>query len=287
MLALRTVLVLAAMLYVVASQQVDSRAARRSFGRRHIREDEDVISELDSQERSIELNRLSVSSKEQKPSVAETSKSDSSDDADEDNVKESSQDQLFLSQHQARLKAMEDMFEKRQNRMQQSSQELNPISIGLGPPTGFGPKMGLQSPASLGTPNLPFAFGQLPHLLGLQGPSSPSGGVSGAPPPPPSSLAMPAVDGGSDADERISGEDENGDPPQLEPRIGPGGQKIWPKIFRFTDGRANLADFERQKKIRLSNLSHNGDNQIDPAPIIFDGRPLKRRSFLILHGGIF
>lgn len=304
MLSLQTLLAFFGVLCVYSElancHKVDPRAAR-SFGRRHTSEDEDVIGEIDSQERSIELNR--VSAIKDNPSDAITTTKPKQDQPNSDNeghnfsgggggdedehengAKESSQDQVFLSQHEARLKAMEDMFEKRQNRLQQSSQELNPISIGLEPPT-FGPKM-VQNGASLGTPNLPFAFGQLPHLLGLQGPM---GGVgrpaAGAPPTSP--LSSLPVDG-SDADERNTGEDENGgEPPQLEPRIGPGGQKIWPKIFRFTDGRANLADFERQKKIRLSNLSHNGDDQIDPAPVIFDGRPLKRRSFLILHGGIF
>lgn len=62
------------------------------------------------------------------------------------------------------------------------------------------------------------------------------------------------------------------------------GEKEWPKIFRFTDGRANLSEFEREKKIRLSKNNHV-DNQID-SQVIFDGRPLRRKSFLILHGGI-
>lgn len=71
--------------------------------------------------------------------------------------------------------------------------------------------------------------------------------------------------------------------PSIEAPIGATQpQKQWPKIFRFTDGRASLSDFEREKKL----YSRNNHHQLD-APIIFEGRQLKRKSFLILHGGIF
>lgn len=238
-----------------------------------------TVSDVDL-DKSLELNRTSIAATRALPGQQDRSDAE----ADSDN-EESSQDQVFLEQHQTHLKQLEDMFEKRQSSdrrrlvrpLQQSGQMLNPTLLGMNPPPVVGhfgqhPKMVNNPAAGLGTPNLPFAFGQLPHLLGLQGPSPGLGPVG----------PVGAVEG----EEGVS-EDENGTPPEIEPRIGPGGQKIWPKIFRFTDGRANLAEFERQKKVRLSQMSNNGENQIDAAPIIFDGRPLKRRSFLILHGGIF
>ncbi|UXI16158.1 soluble calcium-activated nucleotidase 1 [Sarcoptes scabiei] len=52
----------------------------------------------------------------------------------------------------------------------------------------------------------------------------------------------------------------------------------WPKIFRFTDGRINLHDFERDKKrTRIKFNSKTGKAMFH----------IKRDSFLILHGGTF
>ena len=52
----------------------------------------------------------------------------------------------------------------------------------------------------------------------------------------------------------------------------------WPKIFKFTHGRSNLFDFERDKKMGKIRFS----NEEDP---LYDG--VHRDSFLILHGGSF
>ena len=52
----------------------------------------------------------------------------------------------------------------------------------------------------------------------------------------------------------------------------------WPKIFRFTDGRINLYDFEKDKKIGRIKFSKDEDP-------LFDG--VRRDSFLILHGGTY
>jgi hypothetical protein len=51
----------------------------------------------------------------------------------------------------------------------------------------------------------------------------------------------------------------------------------WPKIFKFTDGRANLFEFEKQKK--LSKIKFNSKETY------FDN--ISRDSFLILHGGAY
>lgn len=52
----------------------------------------------------------------------------------------------------------------------------------------------------------------------------------------------------------------------------------WPKIFKFTDGRINLYDFEKDKKIGRIKFSKGEDP-------LFDG--VRRDSFLILHGGTY
>ncbi len=51
----------------------------------------------------------------------------------------------------------------------------------------------------------------------------------------------------------------------------------WPKIFKFTDGRASLYEFEKQKK--LSKIKFNSKETY------FDN--ISRDSFLILHGGAY
>lgn len=221
---------------------------------------------------------------------------------------------LIDHQHTSQIQAMHDLFERRQlnqhrhplHHQQQlpSSQELSPISIGLDPgvvsganspfnlppfsvPNHDGPvqvsphsKPALASAdnpldAGLG-PSLPFGLNPLPHLLGFQ--NAPFDGPQRGDQSAHSNhhAPMPNVDPDGANGGSVS---SNG--------LG-SGPKVWPKIFRFTDGRINLSEFEKQKKIRLSSKNqHNTDNHIESAPIMFDGRQLKRKSFLILHGGIF
>lgn len=206
---------------------------------------------------------------------------------------------LILDHHNSQLRAMHQLFERRQlnNHQQQqqqqlqASQELSPISIGVDPVTGAGspfnmnpfqvPHNEAQAPHSkplmsnvdnidqgLG-PSLPFGLNHLPHLLGFQSSSPFDGPQRGDQSAHSNHHALPS----SDSESVTS---------------SAGGQKVWPKIFRFTDGRISLEDFEKQKKIRLSNKNKLGtENHIESAPIMFDGRQLKRKSFLILHGGIF
>lgn len=52
----------------------------------------------------------------------------------------------------------------------------------------------------------------------------------------------------------------------------------WPKIFKFSDGRINLYEFEKDKKIGRIKFSKDEDP-------LFDG--VRRDSFLILHGGTY
>lgn len=209
-----------------------------------------------------------------------------------DSSQENPERNMFLDHHKSQLQAMHDLFERRQlnsPHQLQSSQELNPISIGLdsvqnapGPPFlppfqvpnhdvgSMGPlsKPAMASADNLDQglgPSLPFGLNPLPHLLGFQN---------------------QPFDGPQRGDQSAHS-NHHALPPSSDSDTS-SGQKIWPKIFRFTDGRINLADFEKQKKIRLSNKNqHNSDNHIESAPVIFDGRQLKRKSFLILHGGIF
>lgn len=51
----------------------------------------------------------------------------------------------------------------------------------------------------------------------------------------------------------------------------------WPKIFKFTDGRINLSDFEKDKKL--------GKVKFAKKEPLFDN--IRRDSFLILHGGTY
>lgn len=51
----------------------------------------------------------------------------------------------------------------------------------------------------------------------------------------------------------------------------------WPKIFKFTDGRINLNDFEKDKKLGRIKFTK-------PDPLFDD---VRRDSFLILHGGTY
>lgn len=223
---------------------------------------------------------------------------DEHDDESAENSQEVPERNLLMEQHNSQLQAMQDLFERRQlnNRQLQSSQELNPMSLGLdhvGPnaggspfsmppfavPNDAGPLAKPMANADnldqgLG-PALPFGLSPLPQLFGIQSPAfdGPQRGDQSA--HSNHHASMPADSDGLG----VGGGGGSG-----------GGQKIWPKIFRFTDGRINLSEFEKSKKIKLSNKNqHNTDNHLsnEIAPVMFDGRPLKRKSFLILHGGIF
>lgn len=217
---------------------------------------------------------------------------DSSADSDEhdetaDQSHEVPERNMLMDHHNTQLAQMQELFERRQlsNHQLPSSQELSPISIGLDPGAGAGspfnmppfavPNDGPAGPLAkpmanadnldqgLG-PALPFGL-NLPPLLGFQ---------------------SPAFDGPQRGDQSAHSNHHTTMPSDSD-GIG-SSQKVWPKIFRFTDGRINLSDFEKQKKIRLSSKNqHNSENHIESAPIMFDGRQLKRKSFLILHGGIF
>lgn len=210
----------------------------------------------------------------------------------------------FMERHHSQLQAMQDLFERRQLAQQQpppphqhqhhqqqvpASQELSPLSIGLDTPFGMAPFAGVahdgpgQGPKMVGGPDgdtsggmgpLAFGLNPLPHLLGFPG-AAPFDGPQRGDQSAHSNSHAASMAQGSETDATSVGGAGGG-----------GGQKIWPKIFRFTDGRINLSDFEKQKKIRLSN-KHNAENHIETPPIMFDNRPLKRKSFLILHGGIF
>lgn len=234
---------------------------------------------------------------------------------------------LFIDhqRHNSQMQAMHDLFERRQlaNQHHQSqsfnqhpghhmnggggggghhhqlpaSQELSPISIGLGdsgagnafnmpfqdanlmPPKLSGALNPLSNSDSLGPDGPPMPFNlngpSIPQLLSFQA-------------PPPVQSGGPVFDGPQRGDQSAhslaSASSPSGSDVADQPSVA---QKIWPKIFRFTDGRINLSDFEKQKKIRLSSKNQLGENHIESAPIMFDGRQLKRKSFLILHGGIF
>lgn len=213
-----------------------------------------------------------------------------SDEHDEsaDNSHEMPDRNLLMDHHNSHLRTINEIFERRQlnSHQLQAGQELNPIAIGLdpgnGPASPFSmppfavPNDGSSGPLSkpmanadnldqgLG-PSLPYGLNPLPHLLGFQ--NTP-------------------FDGPQRGDQSAHSNHHATMPTESD---GTGsGQKVWPKIFRFTDGRINLSDFEKSKKIGLSRKNqHNTENHIESAPIMFDGRQLKRKSFLILHGGIF
>lgn len=201
----------------------------------------------------------------------------------------------FLERHHSQLQAMQDLFERRQlaphqhqHHQQQvpASQELNPIAIGLDAPFGLPPfdggggvgVDGMRAPKVMGGPMDPgplaFGLNPLPHLLGFPGSGAPFEGPQRGDQSAHSNSHASSLAQGSETDSTSVGG-------------GAAGQKVWPKIFRFTDGRINLSDFEKQKKIRLSNKHNSDSNHIETPPIMFDNRPLKRKSFLILHGGIF
>lgn len=204
---------------------------------------------------------------------------------------------LYIDQHKSRLRAMHDLFERRflsgPQQTMTASQELSPISMGIDPvsgmaspfqmspfqgvvpnqppdhsqPVGPVPKPPLANAEQGMGPSLPFPLGQLPQLLGFHN---------------------QPFDGPQRGDQSAHSNFHTPMPSAVESeQQGSGLVKTWPKIFRFTDGRINLSDFEKQKKIRLSAKNHETDNHIESAPIMFDGRQLKRKSFLILHGGIF
>lgn len=235
---------------------------------------------------------------------------------------------VFADQYKSRLQAMHDLFERRflnnpyQLPTSSNQHELSPIGIGLDSMGAAGPQMGLapfqmgpfsvpnhhlnhhhdpNSPLVSGLaaavmkpqmsnadnidgPNIPFGLGPIPHLL--------AGFNNNANTNNNNDNNNQAFDGPQRGDQSAHSNYHTAaaalPSTESETQASNPGQKSWPKIFRFTDGRINLSDFEKQKKIRLSNKNqHNGENNIESAPIMFDGRQLKRKSFLILHGGIF
>lgn len=191
--------------------------------------------------------------------------------------------------HQA---AMNALFQRRQLSNQlQAGQELNPLALGVPgspQPTPFnmfggnaGPHQKQTSSNSLDNglgPSLPFGLG--PGLAGIPGFHTPFDGPQRGDQSAHSNVQTVDAGAGNGAGQGGAGG---------QPSLSASGAKVWPKIFRFTDGRINLSDFEKQKKIRLNskNINNHLENQIDSSPVMFDGRPLRRKSFLILHGGIY
>lgn len=60
----------------------------------------------------------------------------------------------------------------------------------------------------------------------------------------------------------------------------PNKARDYPKIFKFTSDRVNLADFDVRKKISNNYLSLTKGDELDPEKV-------ERNKFLILHGGVF
>ncbi|GIX67935.1 uncharacterized protein CEXT_278841 [Caerostris extrusa] len=59
-----------------------------------------------------------------------------------------------------------------------------------------------------------------------------------------------------------------------------GKSRTYPKIFRFTSDRVNLADFDMKKKVNENYLTLSKGDELDSDKV-------KRNEFLILHGGVF
>ncbi|GFY63418.1 uncharacterized protein TNIN_158451 [Trichonephila inaurata madagascariensis] len=66
----------------------------------------------------------------------------------------------------------------------------------------------------------------------------------------------------------------------LKSKPTPGKSRTFPKIFRFTADRVNLADFDMKKKINENYLTLSKGDELDSDKV-------KRNEFLILHGGVF
>lgn len=60
----------------------------------------------------------------------------------------------------------------------------------------------------------------------------------------------------------------------------PNKSRDYPKIFRFTSDRVNLAEFDMKKKMNENYLSLAKGDELDSDKV-------KRNKFLILHGGVF
>lgn len=60
----------------------------------------------------------------------------------------------------------------------------------------------------------------------------------------------------------------------------PSKSRDYPKIFRFTSDRVNLADFDMKKKMNENYLTLAKGDELDSDKV-------KRNKFLILHGGVF
>lgn len=72
--------------------------------------------------------------------------------------------------------------------------------------------------------------------------------------------------------------------PQEKPKIikskTPNKSRDYPKIFRFTSDRVNLAEFDTKKKMNENYLTLAKGDELDSDKV-------KRNKFLILHGGVF
>ncbi|XP_055925910.1 uncharacterized protein LOC129957571 isoform X2 [Argiope bruennichi] len=66
----------------------------------------------------------------------------------------------------------------------------------------------------------------------------------------------------------------------LKSKPTPGKSRTYPKIFRFTADRVNLADFDMKKKVNENYLTLSKGDELDSDRV-------KRNEFLILHGGVF
>ncbi|CAL1274099.1 unnamed protein product [Larinioides sclopetarius] len=66
----------------------------------------------------------------------------------------------------------------------------------------------------------------------------------------------------------------------LKSKPTPGKSRNYPKIFRFTADRVNLADFDMKKKVNENYLTLSKGDELDSDRV-------KRNEFLILHGGVF
>lgn len=222
-------------------------------------------------------------------------------DVDENNEDNSQDLSDFSQRHHRHQRRHLGITNPQQNQIQ-TIEELNPISLGIeggerdnvfslsqlaSPQTNNQNSDTIDQANNLNqSPIIPFNLSPVPQLLGFQSPTyETTASIKQDDQPniaPLISANLVSQDTGAlgVSNEAGNAEQELGSSQQVVT------DKDWPKIFKFTDGRANLSEFEREKKVRLSK-SHliDKNNQID-SQVIFDGRPIRRKSFLILHGGI-
>jgi len=77
---------------------------------------------------------------------------------------------------------------------------------------------------------------------------------------------------------------QNQNEPREKPKVvktkPPNKSRDYPKIFRFTSDRVNLAEFDMKKKMNENYLTLAKGDELDSDKV-------KRNKFLILHGGVF